>query len=565
MGSRLHILVACVLALAVVACNGGEAESSTTTTAEPLITNTSPPPTTTTTEPDPCTDVFCVVYQIRPEAMWSDGTPVTAADFVFTYETLMNPVDGPSDLTGYDLITDAVVIDEKTALFAFSELFGPWKNLFPTILPVHVMTGGYDEELAYTTTAGPFVSAGVAEDGSLVLVRNSQYWSDVEPISGQSLGNVRELKFEPTLSIRESFGRLEDGELDYMNPRPLDWMVVEAAEIELASYQLGAGPFWEHIDFNHDDPLLSQIWVREAITLAIDRQAMLDETLRRIAPNAQPLDNTFWMSGSSAYSSHFEDEFDPEQAEQILIDRFCERGDDGIYSCQGRRMSFTWATTVGDDDRERVFELASESLEQIGIELVPLFMTPSRLFSTDVFFGGPDIWQIMSFSWKAAADPYLANSTYYCEGNAPSGFGDLNVNRYCDSDVETLIRSTDSLVDEADRVAAYNEADDLYLGDLAIIPLYQKPSFAVWTSTLTGPELNPSRSTDLWNVGAWSGQDVVVIAVQGEPSLGNPILPADEEMAIIRSPLLSGAYGVTPDLDYVPVLVEDAELIVRAP
>jgi ABC-type transport system substrate-binding protein len=271
------------------------------------------------------------------------------------------------------------------------------------------------------------------------------------------------------------------------------------------------------------------------------------------------------MSGSTAYESHFEDDFDLDRAERILVDRFCELGDDGIYSCQGRRMSFKWATTVGDDDRERVFELASESLKQIGIELVPLFMTPSRLFSSEVFFGGPDVWQIMSFSWKASADPYQANSTYYCEGDAPSGFGDLNVNRYCDREVETLVRSTDTLVEESDRVAAYNEADNLYLSDLAIIPLYQKPSFAVWTSTLTGPQLNPSRSTDLWNVGAWSGQETVVIAVQGEPRLGNPILAPVDEMAIIRSPMLSGAFGVTPDLEYVPVLVEDVELIVETP
>lgn len=565
MGSRRRLGVACLLALVVAACNGSETGSTTTSTTVFPAGTTVPPPTTTTSVPDPCNDVFCVVYQIRPEATWSDGIPVTSADFVFTYETIVDPVDGLAEPVGYDRITDVAVIDDKTVLFAFSEVFGPWKNLFPAVLPAHVMADGYVPELAYTTTAGPFVLDELREDGSMVLTRSPVYWSDTDPLSGLPVGDVGEIQFVPSLSVRESFSRLEGGELDFINPRPLDWMILEAQELEDVVFDVGSSAFWEHIDFNHDDPLLGQVWVREVISIAIDRQALLDETQRRIDPDGRPLDNTFWMTGSSAYERHFDDVFDPEGATQILEDRQCDLGEDGVYSCQGRRMSFTWATTVGDADRERVFELVSGYLGNIGIELIPLLMTPSRLFSAEVFFGGPEVWQIMNFSWKASADPHLANSTYYCEGNAPSGFGTLNVNRYCRSTVENLVRSTDSLIDEQARIAAYNQADELYLSDLAIIPLYQKPSLGMWSSSLIGPELNPSRSTDLWNVGAWSGKDTVVIAVEGEPRLGNPLLVPDDEMAMLRAPLLSGAYGVDSDLDYVPVLVEGAELVVRGP
>jgi ABC-type transport system substrate-binding protein len=139
------------------------------------------------------------------------------------------------------------------------------------------------------------------------------------------------------------------------------------------------------------------------------------------------------------------------------------------------------------------------------------------------------------------------------------------VNRYCSFTVESLVRSTDGVVEQADRTAAYNEADAAYLSDLAIIPLYQKPSFAAWSSSLAGPELNPSRSTDLWNAGAWSGKDTVSIAVEGEPRLGNPILPPDDDLAMLRAPMLTGAFGINPDLEYVPVLVEDVDLIVNQP
>ncbi len=350
--------------------------------------------------------------------------------------------------------------------------------------------------------------------------------------------------------------------IDLINPRPLDWIVDEVGDMEEVTHQLGPGPFWDHIDFNHDDPLLSQKWVREAISLAIDREALIDGTVRTVDPDAPALDSTVWMVDSVNYQSNFEDRYIPEMAERILLDHFCERGDDEIYSCQGRRMSFVWATTLGDEFRETHFELARATLEAIGVELVGDFMTPSDLFSSEMFFGGPGVWQIINFSWKAAADPHLANSTYFCDGAAPNGFGALNVNRYCDEDVDSLVRSTDGIADSGQRARAYNDADTAYLNDLALIPLYQKPAFLAWNTALTGPEVNVSRSTDLWNVAAWSGKEIIVIALGSEPESLNPLILHDSDTALVLAAMFNGAFGVDPNLDFKPVLIESAETFV---
>ncbi len=225
-------------------------------------------------------------------------------------------------------------------------------------------------------------------------------------------------------------------------------------------------------------------------------------------------------------------------------------------------MSFVWATTLGDEFRETHFELARATLEAIGVELVGDFMTPSDLFSSEVFFGGPGVWQIINFSWKAAADPHLANSTYFCDGAAPNGFGALNVNRYCDEDVESLVRSTDGIADSGQRVQTYNDADTAYLNDLALIPLYQKPAFLAWNAALTGPEINISRSTDLWNVAAWSGKEIIVIALGSEPESLNPLLLHDSDTAQVLAAMFNGAFGIDPNLDFKPMLIESAETFV---
>jgi glutathione transport system substrate-binding protein len=564
--SRSLGLTLIALSLVVAACTQGQANLTTTSaTATAPVTTTAAPLVTATTEEAPCPDAFCVVYHIRPEAIWSDGTPVTASDFVYTQEVLVDPLSGAAVADGYNLITGSEVIDERTVLFAFSEVYGPWQTLFEVVLPRHVLAGadsGIPFGRALTTTSGPFVLQEVIEDDRIILSRNPRYWPVNDPLSGAPLGDVDEIQFVFPDSGREMLRDLEDGEIDLINPRPLGWMVDEVGDMEGVTFDLAPGPFWEHINFNHDDTLLSQKWVREAISLAIDREALLDGTVRTVDPEASLLDSSIWMANSLNYQSNFVDRYDPEAAEQILVDNFCELGDDDIYSCQGRRMSFVWATTLGDEFRETQFELAQEALAAIGVELVGDFMTPSELFSSEVLFGGPEVWQIINFSWKAAADPYLANSTYFCEGVALNGFGALNVNRYCNREVDSLVRSTDGQVDQAERTRFYNDADVAYLEDLAMIPLYQKPAFLAWNDELTGPEINISRSTDMWNVAAWSGKKIVVIALNSEPESLNPILPHDTSTAMVLAAMFNGAFGVSPTLEFQPVLIESAETFV---
>lgn len=548
-----------VLVMVVSACEptGESAGSSTTSTMKrPTTTTTAPPPSTTTTEPSPCPDdPFCVVYEIHPDATWSDGEPVTVADFAHTLDVLSSSSAGAPELTGYDRITRIDSLGDKTALVAFSSVFPAWRTLFDTILPAHY-EGALDDPGA--PVAGPFSLEEWVPGGRVVLSRNPAYWSDVDPVSGGPIGDVDELVFVFPESVRDQLEGLEDDEIDVVRPRPLDWMVQDLEGMDGVSYQLEPGPFWDHIDFNHDDPLLSQAWVREAIALAIDRESILDETVRTVDSSASGLDSAIFMQNSIHYEGNYEHAYDPEAAESILNERFCERGDDGVYSCQGRRMSFIWATTAGDEYRQTTFELVRDSLSEIGIEVILDLRTPSELFSSGVFFGGPDVWQIIDFSWKGEPDPYLANSTFYCEGDAPSGYGALNVNRYCNPDVASLIRSTERIVDPDERAAAYNEADAIYLGDRAIVPLYQKPNLMAWSSEITGPDPNTSEAGDLWNVGTWSGKPSVVVAVESEPDSLDPISPESESAEVIVSAMYHGAFSVNPEFEFLPEIVSSA-------
>jgi hypothetical protein len=145
-----------------------------------------------------------------------------------------------------------------------------------------------------------------------------------------------------------------------------------------------------------------------------------------------------------------------------------------------------------------------------------------------------------------------------------NGFGQLNFFRYCDEEVDVLIRRTDMIIDPAERAATYNQADELWLGATPMIPMYQRPTLLAWNSQLQGPGDNPSQVGPLWNVGSWTGMEEVRFGVEQEPESLNVLEPAGTEPGtrFMTTAILEGAFTITPEFEYAPLLVESAEPIV---
>ena len=555
-----------VLALVTMACDGSA--EVTTTVSQPSTTTSAP--VTTTTEPSECPDAFCVRYHIHPDAAWADGTPVTSDDFAFTVEIL---TDADLDITtasraGYDVITGYERVDDKTFLAIFGEVYAPWKNLFEVVLPAHELEGktfGTVWDDGITLGSGPFVFSEWIPGERIVLTRNPDYWASRDRASGAALGDVQTVNIDFLPGSEDQIQALRNEEIDMIYPEPQTSLVDDVTSMGDVTYEAGLGRIWEQIDFNHDDPLLSQGFIRRAFAMAIDRETVMDEVVRPMAPDAVSLGNTIWMVGTPHYADHFSGvPHDPAAAEQLLIDNGCVEGEDGIYECQGQRLSFRWATTAGIEGREMLFDLAQASLAEIGIEVTADFGPATRVFANEFIYGDSSVWQILNFAWVGAPDPYGRNSVYYCEGAAPSGFGDLNVNRYCNDEIESLIRQTETEVDETLRAELYNQADSIYLDDVASIPLYQKPTFFAWNELITGPKDNPTQTGPFWNIGTWSGKEEVIFAVDQEPESLNTLEPAGAPFAVdlVTTAVLEGAFTVAPDYTYVPQLIESYEVIV---
>lgn len=520
-----------------------------------MATTTTVPVTTTTIDlaemmASECPTQFCLVYQIREGATWSSGVPVAPEDFARTADLFADPL--VSSLSpGYDLIESVDIIDQDRFRVVFSEPYGPWQQLFSRVIP----PGPDPRDVTGLPTTGAFRFVEWVPGDRIVLRRDPEWWSQVDLISDAPAGNVDEITFAFYPDLAEMLDALETGVVDVITTRPDLEAMERLRGMEAISHVVAPGPLWEHIDFNHQDPLLAQGWVRRAISLAIDREKLLDRTVRLFDATTPGLDNTIWMANTSNYEDHYERGLDLAAAEDLLVANGCAPGGDGIYVCQGVRMSFRWATTNDDPARVATFDSVREDLAQIGIEVVAVFHSPSNFVTREVLFGGPEAWQMINFAWRLGPDPARQNESYHC------GEFDLNVNRFCSPEVEELVRATNSITDPAERAMVYNEADHLYLDRDAVIPLYQKPILMAWGPGLTGPTPNWSHSTDMWNAAAWSGEESIVVALPAEPETLDPLLRGDEAANAVLSMLFYGALGMSPNHDYLPVLVSSVVVV----
>jgi hypothetical protein len=138
--------------------------------------------------------------------------------------------------------------------------------------------------------------------------------------------------------------------------------------------------------------------------------------------------------------------------------------------------------------------------------------------------------------------------------------------RYCNEEVDAMIKSTDSIVDPAERAAVYNAADAIWLENVPLIPMYQKPTFFAWNSTIVGPQDNATQIGPFWNIGDWTGKESITFGADQQPESMNTWEPDGNLFAagLVATAVLEGAYTITPDFQYVPQLITSAEAIVPA-
>jgi glutathione transport system substrate-binding protein len=442
-------------------------------------------------------DPQTVTYRIRPDASWSDGTPISAADFHYLWQHLngTNPKTDASTTTGYDRIKQVTgSADGKTVTVVFDQSFADWQSLFANLLPAHYMgrqpggwNRGLDRHPMRIPSGGPFMIAGFRPGETVTLARNDHYWGPKAHLDQILVRLVPDSDAE--------LDALRNHEADLINPNPTADLVNTVRRLPGVRSQAGPSLGWEHLTFNLDHPILAELAVRQAIATAIDTQQLVDRLVRPVDPDAQVLGNRIWLTGQQPYQDHSGDygKGDIQAAKRLLERDGWTLGADGVYAKDGQRLELRYATSTGDPRRKAQGELLQAQLVKAGIQLSLFNPTLDTLFE----WVGKGNFDIANFFWLGNPFAISGSRDLYRRGSGS------NVSKFADPTVDALYQQGLGELDPARAAAIGNQIDQQLWTQLPSIPLYQVPSFLAVRQELLNVGDNPTTETPFWNAGSW--------------------------------------------------------------
>ena len=455
-----------------------------------------------------------VRYNIRDEAVWSDGTPITGDDFQFTLDTIMDP-DLPITRTTYEDII-ATEFTDKTFTYTLALPTAQYELIFGTILPKHAVEGTdfvADWNDTMWPSAGPFVFTEWAKGEFLTVERNENYWK-IDSETGQQLPYLDSITFKFIPETESIINAFRAREVDVIQPPPATETIeaLQALESEGARVEVLSGPIWEHLNYQFGPGRLERnpnscndnLSMRQAIAYTIDRSILTDEIL---AGQVEPMD-----SYVSAYTPGLSNDnwavYAPDLATATA--KYAE-----AIEATGVACSVVFSTTSNNDARVKMSELFVGMFEKSGIPYENQ-LEDSQLFFGETLDNGK--WDLGEWAWQgspglsglvAAHDlfdpeaPPPEGSNYYRWGTEDSSVIDDATARF--AEIRDAVNAT---VDETELAALFAEAEAILADNLVIYPLYARLSTAaVWEDEVGGFKHNPTQATDTWNLEAWFRTD----------------------------------------------------------
>jgi peptide/nickel transport system substrate-binding protein len=450
-----------------------------------------------------------VTAKFKESAVWSDGKPITAKDFIATWRTLMNPNWDITSREGWEDIQRIVGKGKSfTVYFKPKRAYAAWDALIgnTSVMPAHKVTGVDFNKLwqdSIDIASGPFKFQSWQRGTQMSLVKNPRFKA------GQS-AKLDRIVFRFIAGASE-FQALQSGEADIMEPQP-QVQIVDFYKNNKFTVQAGQGYQWEHLDFQQGakaHPALKKKYVRQAIIQGINR-AQLREVLyvktglvtsNKLMPVLQShIYKPFEAAYKPAYARW---KFSQKNVIAQLKKNGCTGGPDTpsagnskIFSCPGvGQLSFAFTTTSGNPLRALTFEIIQRQLKSVGIEFTPRFINPAVLFGGGMLTGGD--WQAVLFTFLGSP---TSAPTFYSIGGCG---GDQNYGAACNQKASALLKQAQFTPDAAKRNAMLHKAEEILAEEVFSVPLFARPTFVIYNNKVKGAVRNPTNQSTTWNVEGW--------------------------------------------------------------
>jgi peptide/nickel transport system substrate-binding protein len=458
------------------------------------------------------TDPQTVVYEIQPDAVWNDGTPITADDFDYNWR-VSNGSDCPdcasATTQGFEQI-DSVEGSEdgKTVTVTFSTPYTDWQGLWGSggpIYPAHIaaeqgdlstpegLVAAFDYFSATlpTYSGGPFVIDDWQDNVALTVVPNEAWYGDPQPVLDRVVYRVITDATQAPIA-------LQNNEVQIIYPQPQVDLVEQVANIPNVSQWQSLGLTWEHFDVNLNNPILADQALRTAMFTAVNRQDLIDKTVGQFNDEVEPLNSHNFVPGQEGYedvvSETGQGSGDVEAARQILTDAGYTGAEEGqqLTTPDGEAVPpLRVRYTTGNTLRQSQSELFAQYVAPLGITVN---IEPTDALGTTLSTGDYDI---IVFAWVASPFPFGGAIQNWTTGSG-SNFGG-----YSNPEVDRLITEAATSTDRASATDSLNEANRIMATEAYVLPLYQKPTFIAIQDTVANVRDNATLDGPPYNIAEW--------------------------------------------------------------
>lgn len=453
-----------------------------------------------------------MVFKVRPEAVWSDGTPISVDDFLWDWyhnsgdESLCIGCN-PRSTQGYEDIDSIVGSDEgRTITITLKEgvRSAEWFARYGTIsYPAHVSgedwrtpegmgaSSEYFLENVPDWSGGPYLVESWDVDERAVFVPNPNWYGEIS--------STLDTLVKEVVSDQGSWlPALTNGEVDGGAPASFTPDLVEQFRATPATHVgLGsAGAVWEHVDAN--TVTLTDAALRQAIFTAIDRA---DARTRIYGDLEPPFRNNHIFSQLSPYYSDAMGgtgygSGDVAAARTILQEAGYTGFDGGTLTApDGTAVpDVRFAFLATNTNRQTFVELAQSYLAEIGITVVPAPTPPADL-GTVLVSGDYDL---VIFGW-AGSPLFTSAPGQFWQSESGSNFG-----KYASSELDALVAQIPEQTDIAEAARIANEAVEIVLADAYVMPLWDSLNFMFASDRLANVRDNHNSSIrSLYNAQDW--------------------------------------------------------------
>ncbi len=460
-------------------------------------------------------DGLIYTFTLRSDVTWSDGAPFSAADVVYTVQTIQSSdYPGLTDIASLWRTVAITEVNPTTVRLQLSEPFAPFLDYATIgILPSHLLQ---DISAADLPTAqfsrqpigtGPFVLDELTADHA-TLSPNPRYYG-----SRPYLGSLQFIFYPDHESLLTAYERGEIEGISQVTPELLARARALPA-LELQSAQLAGMTL---VFFNTAKPLFQDKLVRQALLYGMDRQKIIDGILQGqgILGSGPILPNS-WAYDESVKKYPY----DPQRAAELLAQAgWQDTNDDGVRAKNGEPLAFSIVTNTDDPLRARIAQQLADDWKKIGVAVdVELMPAPAlvqealrpRKFDA-VLFGVTQL--------PADPDPYALWHSTQTPDKSEAG---QNYSGWENPEADDLLQEARRTADSAQRAELYRQFQTLFMQDVPAAILY----YPVYTygidRRLHGVQLAPllDASDRFRNISQWyiNTRRVILSESQARPA-----------------------------------------------